>query len=179
VPLPDQAAPPAAFRDAAPTELDAIGTLLRGAYARYERDMPAELYAQYVAGLPPDADDLTRTIVAVAGDELVGTARLYAPGASGIGLPADAAWVRAVAVGAGAEGTGLGRRIMAECHRRARAMGARSVVLHTTTFMVRAVRLYEGLGYVRVPAWDVRAEHHYPLAQPTDVTAIAYRYTLA
>jgi GNAT superfamily N-acetyltransferase len=168
----------ATLRRAAPHELAAVTELLLAAYAGYEREMPPDLFARYLAGLVPTESDLPRTIVAAVDDDLVGTARLYAPGTSGIGLPDDVAWVRAVAVRADAEGTGLGRRLMDECHRRASTSGAHAVMLHTTSFMARAVKLYEALGYVRTPAWDIDPDRLYPLREPSGITVIAYRLDL-
>jgi GNAT superfamily N-acetyltransferase len=167
------------LRTAAAHERAAVTELLLAAYGGYERDMPPELFAHYIAGLLPADEDIPRTIVAAVDDDVVGTARLYAPGSAAVALPDGAAWVRAVAVRAVTEGTGLGRRLMAECHRRARASGAHAVMLHTASFMARAVRLYESIGYVRTPEWDIRPEDHYPLREPADITVIAYRLDLA
>jgi GNAT superfamily N-acetyltransferase len=167
------------MRHAAPHERAAVTELLLAAYCGYERNMSPELFARYMADLPPAEDDIPRTIVAAVDDDLVGTARLYAPGTAAVDLPDGVAWVRAVAVRADAQGSGIARQLMAECHRRAETFGAHAVMLHTTSFMARAVELYEALGYARTPEWDIDADRHYPVREPSGMTAIAYRLELS
>jgi ribosomal protein S18 acetylase RimI-like enzyme len=55
-------------------------------------------------------------------------------------------------------GRGVGRALVAECVRRARAMGAAALGLHTSASMTAAIALYEGLGFVRTPEHDFRPE---------------------
>jgi GNAT superfamily N-acetyltransferase len=122
--------------------------LLLAAYGGDERGMPPELVRHSMADLPPDDADIPRTIVAAVDDDC--SARpVSQPGTASVALPDGVAWERAAAVRPDTDGTGLGRRVMAECHRLARAAGAHAVMLHTTTFRVRAVQLYERLGVSR------------------------------
>jgi GNAT superfamily N-acetyltransferase len=160
------------LRRAQPTDLDRVRELLLLAYGGYASDMPAELFERYVADLPPDEGDLMRTVVIDAGGQILGTARLYPPGAAGALLPADAAWVRAVAVHPDVEGAGIARRLMAWCEHQARHLGAAQLMLHTADFMARAVRLYERIGYRRVPEWDIHAGDYY--GTDSSLRAIAY-----
>src|SRR5262245_59706217 len=48
-------------------------------------------------------------------------------------------------------GRGIGRALVEALEREARGLGVRRVVLETGTRLVAAIRLYEGLGYVRIP----------------------------
>jgi len=162
------------LRPAQPNDLRRVRDLLLLAYQRYAADLPAELFERYMADLPPDADDLMRTVVVEAGGQLIGTARLCPPGTAQVPLPADAAWVRAVAVHPEAEGAGIARRLMAWCEHQARQLGAARLMLHTADFMARAVQLYDGIGYRRAPQWD--ADAHYSTGKPTGV--IAYELDL-
>ena len=75
----------------------------------------------------------------------------------------DERWVRAdaspwrlrlLAVASSARGMGVGTALVEECVRRARAMGATVLGLHTSRSMQVAVGMYERMGFVRVPAHD-------------------------
>ncbi len=61
---------------------------------------------------------------------------------------------RMLAVDQRARGRGVGRLLAQECVARARAAGASRVVISTSTQMAPAHRLYESLGFVRLPARD-------------------------
>ena len=50
---------------------------------------------------------------------------------------------------------GVGRQLVEECIRRATSWRAAAIGLHTATFMMAAVRLYERRGFTRVPHLDV------------------------
>jgi ribosomal protein S18 acetylase RimI-like enzyme len=64
------------------------------------------------------------------------------------------AQIRLLAVDAAARGKGVAEALVRECLRRAADAG-RPVVLHTTAHMKAAQRLYERLGFRRVPTRDV------------------------
>ena len=81
------------------------------------------------------------------------------------------AWLDEVAVGCGAvrrldestaelkrmyvdpqvRGKGIGRALVESLEREARGLGVTRVVLETGTRLAPAIRLYEGLGYIRIP----------------------------
>jgi GNAT superfamily N-acetyltransferase len=166
-------------RRAAEGELDLVRDLLRLAYRPYADDMPGELYHHYVANLLPADRDRQRTMVAGTADQIVGTARLYLPGEPAAARPAGAALIRAIAVRPDSEGTGVARRLMDAGADEARTFGATTVMLHTTRFMARAIRLHEVLGYRRTPAWDIDADPHFRTPTPSGVTALAYQLDLA
>jgi len=48
-------------------------------------------------------------------------------------------------------GKGIGRALVESLEREARALGVTRVVLETGTRLAPAIRLYEGLGYIRIP----------------------------
>lgn len=85
--------------------------------------------------------------VAVAGGEVVGTAAVvpHAPGEVEI--------VK-LTVAASARGHGLGRRLADHCLEHARSMGARRMVLVSSSRLGAALRLYESLGFHHVPPPD-------------------------
>ena len=57
--------------------------------------------------------------------------------------------------------------------------GADSLWLHTAAFMRPAIRLYEGLGYRRLPAYDTDSRRHYGLLSDPPLHAFAYRLDLS
>ncbi len=66
----------------------------------------------------------------------------------------DEAAVRMLVVDPAAQGQGIGALLMTECLERARAAGKRRMVLSTSTVMTAAHRLYERLGFTRLPERD-------------------------
>lgn len=147
-----------------PDERDEVRALLTDAYEPFTAAMPPDVYVNYLAGVLNTDDG--RQLVAMDGDKMLGAIRLYLPGDVTVNLPADCAWVRALGVRPSARGTGVGEAIMAYCA--AHAGDAAALVLHTMDFMPAAIRLYERLGYQRVPELDFVG----------DFTAIAYRLPL-
>jgi ribosomal protein S18 acetylase RimI-like enzyme len=163
-------------RDARPAERPVIAALTRMAYAEFATVMEpaawAGLDAAVGAALESDAPGVQR-IVAERGAELVGSVMLYPPEADAYGgLAEGAGWpeLRLLAVSPYARGRGIGRVLVEECVRRARAMGASELGLHTSESLRAAVRMYERMGFQRVPAHDFRPEgaelvmaYHLPL----------------
>jgi GNAT superfamily N-acetyltransferase len=168
-------------REVEPTERAEVRELLRTAYGQYASAVPVvELFQRYLAGVTDGdgadwGDDAAATLVVESAGRIAGTARFYPAGAVP-DLPAGWAWVRAVAVHPRARGAGLARRLMAECRRRAIAGGARVLCLHTMTFMPDAVRLYERLGYRRVPELDIDVAKGYGVGG--EMIALGYRLDL-
>lgn len=84
-----------------------------------------------------DEDDETALhLVALEGDELVGTCRIVSDG--------DRAKFGRLVVARDARGAGIGSALLDEAERRARADGARQMVL---TAQIAAMGLYERAGY--------------------------------
>lgn len=159
-------------------ERDEVRTLLTAAYGQYAGAMHDELFRQYLADLVDVDRDagVASTLVALDGERIVGTARLYPAGGAVVALPDDWAWVRAVAVRPELRRAGIARLLMADCTRRASDGGAAALSLHTMSFMPGAIRLYERLGYQRVPEFDIDVAEHFGVG---DLIAIAYRLDLA
>jgi ribosomal protein S18 acetylase RimI-like enzyme len=84
---------------------------------------------------------------------------LYPPRANAYGDLADTArWpeLRLLAVAASARGHGVGKALVLECVRRARAAGPAELGLHTSGSMEVALGMYERMGFVRAPEHDFR-----------------------
>jgi predicted N-acetyltransferase YhbS len=165
-------------REARPDERAEIRALLTAAYGQYAAAVPVTaLFDRYLADVTDgDGADGTVTLVAAAGGTIAGTARFYPAGTVPF-LPADWAWVRAVGVRPGQRRAGTARLLMAECLRRATEGGATALSLHTMAFMPGAIRLYERLGYRRVPEQDIDVAAHYGIDGEMD--ALAYLLDLA
>ena len=140
-----------------PEELEAAGTVTVAAYAPYTlgpddpyvarladaaaRDREAEVYVALEAG--------------PGGEELLGCVTSCPPGSPWRELSRDdEGEFRMLAVRPDARGRGVGRLLVERCEERARAHGARAVVLSSLREMAPAHRLYERLGYRRLPARD-------------------------
>ncbi|MPZ83553.1 MAG: GNAT family N-acetyltransferase [Actinophytocola sp.] len=165
-------------REAHPAEHDEIRALLTTAYGQYAGEMPAALFEHYVHDLV-DIDvsaGRASTLVALADDRIVGTARYYPAGkVEEVPLPENWAWVRGVAVHPPARRDGVARALMAHCTRLASGAAA-ALSLHTFGFMPDAIRLYEHLGYQRAPDWDISVSDHYAVGG--DLVALTYRLDL-
>ncbi len=161
-------------------ERDDVQALLTEAYLPYEKEMVPAVFERYLASVI--ITDPDQTLVAVDG-EILGTARLYLPGTTPMPvrrprewsdpMPADWAWVRSVAVRPAARGTGVAPALMAYCA--AHAGYATAILLHTMAFMPAAIRMYERLGYERVPRWDFRAGRAAATSAAETFHAKAYR----
>jgi GNAT superfamily N-acetyltransferase len=62
--------------------------------------------------------------------------------------------IRMLAVAQEARGKGVATKLITECIERSKKKGFRSVGLHTGEFMGGAMRLYEHLGFERLPQFD-------------------------
>ena len=153
------------------TERDDVRALLADAYRQYANDLSPAMYEYYLAGVL-DLDDGGDAVVAVADDKVVGSARLFPADRVPVPLPPGWTWVRAVAVHPSAQGTGVGRALMTYCD--TRTADAPALALHTMDFMPSAVRLYERLGYVRVPEWDIQVGGESGFPPEEQFLAIAY-----
>jgi ribosomal protein S18 acetylase RimI-like enzyme len=154
------------IRDAHEEDLDGVSALLIDAYAQYMPPREAltseeeragwDGYRRNIADVWSRAP-ISSTIVAERDGELLGSVNYYAPGQAD---SPDGAWpdgwasIRLLGVSPEARGLGIGRALMNECLRRARADGATAMGLHTTKLMDVARAMYLRLGFRRVPAYD-------------------------
>jgi len=161
-------------RPAEPHEYDAVGELTARAYL--------------VDGLVPDGTDYDKRLrmaadraehsqLLVATDtendeHLLGTVSFVEAGSaySEVAHEGEAEF-RMLAVAREARGRGVGRLLAAECVARARTAGAQRVVICTSTEMHPAHRLYESLGFARLPDRDWHPVPH--------VTLLAYALELS
>lgn len=151
------------LRDAGPADRDAIHRLTMDAYGQYASTMaPVEwngLRGALLIALAND-DPAVQRIVADRGGEVLGSVMVFPPAASAYGDLTEAVhWpeLRLLAVSDAARGLGVGRALVEECIRRARAGGASHLGLHTGPAMAVARRMYERMGFIRDPDHDFTA----------------------
>ncbi|MFL6165958.1 MAG: ribosomal protein S18-alanine N-acetyltransferase [Ornithinibacter sp.] len=92
-------------------------------------------------------------------------------GYAGLDHGGDVADVMTIAVAPGAQGRGVGGRLLDELERRARARGAASVMLEVRADNAAALRLYERAGFMLL---STRRRYY----QPGDVDALVMRKLL-
>lgn len=167
--------------DARPEHVAALRQLFRDANEEHRWAMPKVVFDNYVHDLlvllgdePPAGMLVVRE---AAGDgAVIGSGTVLATGSLHSLWPAGTVVFRAMAVAPSARGTGVGGVIGRACLERASALGTSSVGLHTAPFMHDAMRLYQGLGFVRWPALDVRIDEIFgPAGEPYDDPALAFR----
>lgn len=74
-----------------------------------------------------------------------------------LGLPHGWAGFRTLAVHPRARGQGFGRQLVDRCIDNARRDGTTAVGIHSAAFMERACGMYERVGFVRCPKYDIFA----------------------
>lgn len=154
------------IRRVAPDEQLPAGELVVRAY----RALPgAHLSGGYadeladVARRSHDADVLVAVTAALGG--VVGCVTFVSDAASPWAelLDVGEAGIRMLAVDPAAQGRGIGHALVHECIDRARRLGRRALMLHTTPWMTAAHRLYEQAGFTRFPARDWAPAPEVPL----------------
>jgi ribosomal protein S18 acetylase RimI-like enzyme len=158
------------IRDARPAEYATVGDLVVEAY----RDT-GEADESYFSELTEVAERAAQVPVLVAVDDATGAVLgtvTYVPGPGPFheGEFGDAATFRMLAVAAGARGRGVGQALVETCIERARAAGRQAVAIYTRPFMTAAQRMYERLGFERLPDLDWEYE--------TNEWLLAYRLDL-
>lgn len=114
-------------------------------YAVFIDGASPELRAAIDDALAVDPTEITDTLLALEDGVPAGTASLRPFG--------DELEVKKVFVAAPFRGQGLSRRVMLELEGIARVRGVASLVLQTGPLQVPAIRLYESLGYERIPPY--------------------------
>ena len=144
------------IRDARPHEREAITALTLAAYAQYAPLMPHwEQYRRHVLTSLRE-DEPGTLIVAERDGVIVGSVLLDSLETTDATAGANAGWPELwlLAVALEARGQGVGRTLLDECIRRARRAGSAALGLHTEDIMEVAMRMYERIGFVRVPETD-------------------------
>jgi GNAT superfamily N-acetyltransferase len=149
--------PAAIVRAAALREQAAILDLLLRANRDYRKVLPAHIFDAYMRDLRmlaaawADKDFL----IAESDGALLGVVAFYRDASSqGVGLPAEWAALRGLAVDPEARGRGIGRQLAEACVLRAWRLGRQFIALHSAQFQEVARRLYLTMGFQRCPQYD-------------------------
>ncbi len=140
-------------RVAEPDEYERAGELTVAAYAALPGDHLADGYDVELRAAGRRAAEAV-LLVAIDDDGRVAGCVTYLPDAECVwaeGLTDDEAGIRMLAVDPAGQGKGAGEALVRACLDRAMAEGKRAVFLHSTGEMATAHRLYERLGFRRVP----------------------------
>lgn len=144
------------IREAAADELSLVEAILLDAYGQYEAALPESLWAAYKEDIIRNTHvaGALHKLLAFDGEQPVGSVFVYASALEAYGS-ADIAvtdpFIRLLAVRPSARGKGVATALIGESLRLAAALGAAHLYLHTSDLMEEAVRLYEKLGFERVP----------------------------
>lgn len=157
-------------REARETELDRIGALTAEVYEG--EGLAGSEYLEVLRDARARWESPATTLLVAFDDgaeevaDLLGTVVYAAPGSPWQDLARDEeVEFRMLATALPARGRGVGETLVRECVKRAKKAGAPRLVLSTGPEMVPAHRLYERLGFVRVPKrdWSPRPESDFML----------------
>ncbi|HEY3869873.1 MAG TPA: GNAT family N-acetyltransferase [Actinocrinis sp.] len=145
-------------REARENELDEVGELTAGVYAR--EDMADEIYLAVLRDSRARwaAPETTLLVALDDGTEgVIGTVTYAAPGSpwQDLAEPGEAEF-RMLAVHESARGRGVGETLVLACVDRAKRAGLARLVLSTGPASQAAHRIYERLGFTRAPQRDWR-----------------------
>jgi len=146
-------APALSVQPAGPGDHAAIAELTVRVYV--EGDLASSDYTTALADVAGRADRAELLVVRDEGDRVVGSVALVLTGDFGeITTSDDEAAFRMLVVDPAAQGRGIGELLVTTCLERARAAGKRRMVLSTDPRMTAAHRLYQRLGFTRLPERD-------------------------
>jgi len=166
------------IRTATEADRSAIQEISVAAYIQYAENMPNYIWDEYKEDILKTTANVgmpAEQIVAEMHGTIVGSVLIF-PEGSVMGEEDQEVvkrkWpeIRLLAVAPAARGKGIGAALTQECIRRARESGVSTITLHTLDMMPVAMRMYEKLGFVRMPELDF-----YPVP---DVVIKGYRYDL-
>ncbi len=148
------------IRDALPSDQAVIRDLTLAAYQEYAEPLGAN-WEGYKNGILQTLEHVKPAQQLLVDDngEIVATILLYPAGTTFTApnreqITAEFPEMHLLAVSPKKRGQGLGTLLMRECVERARALGAKSAMFHTTVLM-QALPLYQRVGkFVRAPQFD-------------------------
>ena len=146
-------APDLTIDRAVPADYARIAELTVGVYQG--EDLVSPDYVPQLADVAGRAERADLLVARDAGGRIVGSVALVLAGDFGeVTRSPDEAAFRMLAVDADARGQGVGEALVRTCLDRARAAGRARMVLSTGERMTAAHRLYERLGFQRLPERD-------------------------
>jgi ribosomal protein S18 acetylase RimI-like enzyme len=145
--------PALTIESAGPADFDRIAELTVGVYTA--GDLAPQDYVPELADVAGRAQRAELLVARDATGRVVGSVALVLSGDFGeVTASEDEAAFRMLAVDGGVRGRGIGEALVRTCLDRARSAGKRRMVLSTDARMTAAHRLYERLGFTRLPERD-------------------------
>ena len=145
------------FRLARPEEYAEAGRVTALAYREFVPDDESREWLAYLDRIANVSDRAARTriVVAVEDGRVLGSATLEVDGRTEEDderpLEPDEAHIRMLGVDPNARGRGVAKGIMAGCEGLALEAGRTRMTLNTTNMMQAAQKMYESLGYQKLP----------------------------
>lgn len=152
------------IRRARPEEYEDAGGLIVEAYLALPGGHMTDGYADELRDVGRRAAG-AEVLVATDDGRVVGCVTLVADWVSPWAelLEDGEASIRMLAVLPGAQGRGIGRALLDACVERARELGRKAVLLHTTPWMQVAQKMYETAGFERFSERDLTPVPEVPL----------------
>lgn len=147
------------IRDATDDEMDFIREQRIQAYQEHAKSIPADHWNALKKAIGSEADIQpgVERIVAEWDGKIVGSVVVFPAKSDAYKGFVDALAypeIRMLAVNQESRGKGVASALVSECIKRSKTRGYRSIGLHTGEFMGSAIRLYEKLGFERLPQYD-------------------------
>lgn len=148
------------IRDAIEYELAYIREQRVNAYIEHAKKIPEAHWNALKEAISSDGDVQSGVdrLVAEMDGKIVGSVVLFPPKSDAYkGLVEDELdhpELRMLAVSPDARGKGVAKALILACMERAKENGYTSMGLHTSDFMEDAIKLYEYLGFERLPQYD-------------------------
>jgi len=167
------------IRDARESELQHILALVTTSYKEFEAIVSPTFWTSYqklVETTLKESLSSAEYIVAIQDETFVGSVLLFPPAVPSI-YPGKTVKVsvpefRLLATLPEMRGQGIAKALIAECIQRTRRRGAPVLGLYTADFMQAATRLYQKIGFIRVP------EEDFSLDDPWGTIAKSYHLPL-
>lgn len=147
------------IRNAKKEEIPYIRDQRIHAYTEHASKIPDEHWEALKKAISSDADSQSGVdlIVAEMNGNIVGSVALFpakTDAYDGMVDELDHPEIRLLAVSAENRGKGIASGLIKECILRAKSKGYQAIGLHTGEFMTDAIKLYENLGFERLPQYD-------------------------
>lgn len=142
------------IRDAQDSDRDAVREVVLDAYQQYEYTLSKDRWEAYKEDMVSSVEHAATKarLVAVRGDEIVGSVFLFDSSTAAYGRPdlgIENPIIRLLAVSQKARGLGAATELIRASAKLSLEWGAEVLHLHTSDMMASAIKLYERLGFER------------------------------
>ncbi len=140
------------YRNADPSDLDALQALSLRSYGQYAQVLTPENWATFESNLQNkqrfiDLLNNSTCFVCLDQHKIVGVAYLVPSGQAVQFFKAEWAVIRMIGVDPEYRGLGIARKLTEQCIYQAKEQQEKTIALHTSEFMDAARHIYESLGF--------------------------------